>query len=194
MYLINHIISFYFGENYHEEFRSIERPKIQTQRPVKSESNPTTNLLPSYDNSRTDQPFQDRMQQKLIIPKKVEESQTTNVLLLSSIRSGGAFLGQLLNNINPDTFYSIDPLPMAVLNQVRPRNLGNAIMYDKINFNGAFYFHVLLHIFKIFFFNFHSNHRMIFFLSVRAKLKKNILPSDTLYIHTMIAMKICRRT
>ena len=62
------------------------------------------------------------MQQKLIVPKKAEESQTTNVLILSFTRSGGAFLGQLLNNINPDTFYSIDPLPMAVLNQVRPHN------------------------------------------------------------------------
>ena len=149
----------------HEEFRSLEIPKIQTQSPVKAELYSTRNLLPSYDNSldnsRNDQPLQNtRVQQKLIIPKKAEDSQTTNVLILSFTRSGGAFLGQLLNNINPDTFYSIDPLPMAVLNQVRPQNLGNAIMYDKIIFNGAFYFHVLLHIFKIFFFNFRSNQRM----------------------------------
>ena len=120
----------------HEDIRSLEpleRPKIETQSPVKSESFSTRNLLPSYDNSmdnsRNDQPLQNtRLQQKLIIPKKVEESQTTNVLILSFTRSGGAFLGQLLNNINPDTFYSIDPLPMAVLNQVRPHNLCNAIM------------------------------------------------------------------
>ena len=99
---------------------------------MKSESYLTRNLLPSYDNlldnSRNEQPLQNaRVQQKLIIPKKVEESQTTNVLILSFTRSGGAFLGQLLNNINPDTFYSIDPLPMAVLNQVRPRNLCNDV-------------------------------------------------------------------
>ena len=116
-------------ETDHEEIRSLERPKIQTQSPVKSESNSARNLLPSYDNSRNDQPLQNnRLEQKLIIPKKAEESQITNVLLLSSTRSGGAFLGQLLNNINPDTFYSIDPLPMAVLNQVRPHNLGNTIL------------------------------------------------------------------
>ena len=117
----------------HEDIRSLERPKIQSQSPLKAESYSTRNLLPSYDNSldnsRNDQPLQNtRVQQKLIIPKKAEESQTTNVLILSFTRSGGAFLGQLLNNINPDTFYSIDPLPMAVLNQVRPHNLCNAIM------------------------------------------------------------------
>ena len=117
----------------HEDIRSLERPKIQTQSPVTSESYSTRNFLPSYDNSldnsRNDQQLQNtRLQQKLIIPKKAEESQTTNVLILSFTRSGGAFLGQLLNNINPDTFYSIDPLPMAVLNQVRPHNLCNAIM------------------------------------------------------------------
>ena len=114
----------------HENIRSLERPKIQPQSSVKSESYSTRNLLPSYDNSldnsRNDQPLQNtRVQQKLIIPKKVEESQTTNVLILSFTRSGGAFLGQLLNNINPDTFYSIDPLPMAVSNQVRPHNLNS---------------------------------------------------------------------
>ena len=138
-------------ETDHEEIRSLEIPKIQTQSPVKSELYTTRNLLPSYDNSldnsRNDQPLQNtRVQQKMIIPKKAEESQTTNVLILSFTRSGGAFLGQLLNNINPDTFYSIDPLPMAVLNQVRPHNLGNTIMYNKSIFKGAFYFHVL-HIF-----------------------------------------------
>ena len=139
----------------HEEILSLQRPKIQTQSPAKSESYSTRNLLPSYDNSldnsRNDQPLQNtRLQQKLIIPKKAEESQTTNVLILSFTRSGGAFLGQLLNNINPDTFYSIDPLPMAVLNQVRPHNLGNAIMKDKIIFKGAFYIYVLLHISRYF--------------------------------------------
>ena len=116
---------FILAKTDHEEIRSLEIPKIQIQSPVKSESYSTRNLLPSYDNSldnsRNDQPLQNsRVQQKLIIPKKAEDSQTTNVLILSFTRSGGAFLGQLLNNINPDTFYSIDPLPMAVLNQVRP--------------------------------------------------------------------------
>ena len=130
MYLVNSIISFILDKPGHEDIRSLERPKIQPQSSVKSESYSTRNLLPSYDNSLdnswNDQSLQNtRLQQKLIIPKKIEESQTSNVLILSFTRSGGAFLGQMLNNINPDTFYSIDPLPMAVSNQVRPHNLNS---------------------------------------------------------------------
>ena len=130
MYLVNSIISFILDKPGHEDIRSLERPKIQPQSSVKSESYSTRNLLPSYDNSLdnswNDQSLQNtRLQQKLITPKKIEESQTSNVLILSFTRSGGAFLGQMLNNINPDTFYSIDPLPMAVSNQVRPHNLNS---------------------------------------------------------------------
>ena len=118
---------FILAKTDHEEIRSLKRPKIQTQSPVKSESYSTRNLPPSYDNSldnsRNDQPLQNtRVQQKLIIPKKAEESQTTNVLILSFTRSGGAFLGQLLNKIFPDTFYAFDPLFLASLHHVSQIN------------------------------------------------------------------------
>ena len=52
------------------------------------------------------------------IPKKALVNQTTNILLLSSTRSGGGFLGQLLNSIFPNMFYAIDPISLTALYQV----------------------------------------------------------------------------
>ena len=78
------------------------------QIPVKSGLNSSRIIRPSYNDSRNDQLLHNVFKKNLKM-----ENQTTNVILLSSVRSGGAFLGQLLNNINPDTFYSIDPLAIA---------------------------------------------------------------------------------
>ena len=47
----------------------------------------------------------------------------TNILLLSSERSGGEFLGQLLTKIFPDIFYTLDPLLMVANNEVRAKAL-----------------------------------------------------------------------
>ena len=43
----------------------------------------------------------------------------TNILILSSERSGGEFLGQLLTKIFPDIFYTLDPLLMVANNEVK---------------------------------------------------------------------------
>ena len=52
------------------------------------------------------------------ISRKIQPNENANVLLLSSERSGGVFLGQLLNDIFPDTFYSFNPLYFASFFQV----------------------------------------------------------------------------
>ena len=53
-----------------------------------------------------------------LVKKWYQTNYTSNVLLLSSGRSGGAFLGQLLNDIFPDTFYAFLPTILAALYQV----------------------------------------------------------------------------
>ena len=50
--------------------------------------------------------------------RKKLPNEITNVLLLSSERSGGAFLGQILAHAFPDTFYSVNPLVMSLVPQV----------------------------------------------------------------------------
>ena len=52
--------------------------------------------------------FYDMMKKMKKNPKEI-----TNVLLLSSKRSGGNFLGQLLTESFPDTFYALNPLFLA---------------------------------------------------------------------------------
>ena len=52
------------------------------------------------------------------ITHKEKPNERANVLLLSSAKSGGVFLGQLLNDIFPDTFYVFNPLFLTSYSQV----------------------------------------------------------------------------
>ena len=82
---------------------------------------PAAGVQPSQDSPSTLQPTIRNIITKYgnKIPKKALVNQTTNILLLSSTRSGGGFLGQLLNSIFPNMFYAIDPISLAALYQVR---------------------------------------------------------------------------
>ena len=71
-------------------------------------SKPSANKKPSNEDSI----FPEAMK------KWYETNQTSNILLLSSGRSGGAFLGQLLNDMFPDTFYAFLPTIKAALYKV----------------------------------------------------------------------------
>ena len=86
-----------------------------------------------YDMPSTEEPIHDIVRNSLgfyepgkKLSHKIKHNETTNVLLLSSFRSGGAFLGQLLNGIFPDTFYAFDPLFLASLYKV---SLRFSVMY-----------------------------------------------------------------
>ena len=84
---------------------------------------PAAAVQPSQDSPSTFQPIRNiigAMSGKKM-PKKALVNQTTNILLLSSTRSGGGFLGQLLNSIFPNMFYAIDPISLAALYQVRDK-------------------------------------------------------------------------
>ena len=56
----------------------------------------------------------------IVKSQRITTQDITNILLLSSERSGGEFLGQLLTKIFPDIFYTLDPLLMVANNEVRP--------------------------------------------------------------------------
>ena len=93
--------------------------------PLDFKSNIGINVPTSHDFFITQEPIQDIIRKALgfsesgkKLAKKKLPNEITNVLLLSSGRSGGGFLGQLLNNIFPDTFYALDPLFLAVYYQV----------------------------------------------------------------------------
>ena len=82
---------------------------------------PAAAVQPYQDSPSTFQPIRNiigAMSGKKM-PKKALVNQTTNILLLSSTRSGGGFLGQLLNSIFPNMFYAIDPISLAALYQVK---------------------------------------------------------------------------
>ena len=97
------------------KIRQILSPKFEVPSPVKKSAR---NLPPSY--SSTYQPIENifgngpqKSISSIVLPNK-----TTNVLLLSASRSGGSFLGQLLNSVAPDTFYVFDPVIIAAQYQV----------------------------------------------------------------------------
>ena len=52
------------------------------------------------------------------VSHKIKPNEATNVLLLSSPHSGGDLLGQILNDIFPDTFFTVNPLYLASYYQV----------------------------------------------------------------------------
>ena len=86
-----------------------------------------------HDVQSTEEPIHDIVRNSLgfyepgkKLSHKIKHNETTNVLLLSSFRSGGAFLGQLLNGMFPDTFYAFDPLFLASLYKV---SLRFSVMY-----------------------------------------------------------------
>ena len=93
--------------------------------PLDFKSNIGINVPMSKDILIPQEPIQDIIRKaqgfsesRFKLANKKLPNETTNVLLLSSGRSGGGFLGQLLNNIFPDTFYTLDPLFLAVYFQV----------------------------------------------------------------------------
>ena len=95
----------------------IQLPKLENSQVAESDGS----FLHPQDSPSTFQPIHNiiasgRPNQ---IPKKVLLNQTTNILLLSSAKSGGGFLGQLLNSIFPNTFYAFDPIGLAALFKVK---------------------------------------------------------------------------